>query len=72
MKNNYANDSQFADHIHKISALAFLQPAYVAQTFDGLYSSLLQILKLVMNYFEDTYINRRQRNGRATPRFLVD
>ncbi|CAF4319160.1 unnamed protein product [Rotaria sp. Silwood2] len=72
LKTNYENDSQFAYHVHKISALAFLQPADVPQAFDDLYSSLPQTLQPVMDYFEDVYIGRRRPNGRATPRFPID
>ncbi|CAF1227763.1 unnamed protein product [Rotaria sordida] len=71
LKNNYENDSEFAYNVHKISALAFLQPSDVAQAFDDLYLSLPPILEPVMDYFEDSYIGRRRPNGRATPRFPI-
>ncbi|CAF1550208.1 unnamed protein product [Rotaria sordida] len=74
LKNNYENDSKFAYNVHKISALAFLQPSDVAQAFDDLYLSLPPppILEPEMDYFEDSYIGRRRPNGRATPRFPID
>ena len=72
MKTNYENDAKFAYDVNKIAALAFLQLGDVNQGFDDLYGSLLSILELVLDYFEDTYIGRRLPNGRGTPRYPVN
>ncbi|CAF1570863.1 unnamed protein product [Rotaria magnacalcarata] len=72
LKTNYDNDLKCAYDANKIAALAYLQSGDVNQGFDDLYRSLTFILEPALDYFEDTYIERRRLNGRAAPRYPVN
>ena len=72
LKTNYEQDPAFAHHVNKIAALAFIEPDHVGDAFENLCSSLPQILQPLLDYFEDTYVGRRQRQGRSKPMFEIE
>ncbi|CAF3449814.1 unnamed protein product [Rotaria socialis] len=71
-KTNYEQDPVFSHHVNQIAALAFLQPNDVSQGFDDLYNSLPQMLHLLLDYFEGTYVGRNRTQGRAKPMFEIE
>ncbi|CAF1331691.1 unnamed protein product [Rotaria sordida] len=71
-KKNYETDIIFADNVHKILALAFLEPNQVVNGFEFLCSDLGDEYQQILDYFEDTYIGRPVRRSRRTPMFPID
>ncbi|CAF3806026.1 unnamed protein product [Rotaria socialis] len=71
-KTNYEQDPVFSHHVNQIAALAFLQPNDVSQGFDDLYNSLPQMLHLLLDYFEGTYVGRNRTQGRAKTMFEIE
>lgn len=67
----YEIDSNFALQMRHLSALAFVPPDYVAEAFDQLVESELipAAATCVLDYFEDTWLGRRTRDGRRKPLF---
>ncbi|CAF3204939.1 unnamed protein product [Rotaria socialis] len=60
-KNQYESDPLFAHNVHKIAALAFLEPTNVINGFEHLSIDLGDDYETILDYFEETYIayNRR-------------
>ncbi|CAF4063073.1 unnamed protein product [Rotaria sp. Silwood1] len=71
-KKNYETDIIFADNIHKILALAFLEPNQVVNGFEFLCSDLGDEYQQILDYFEDTYIGRPIRRSRRTAMFPIN
>ncbi len=71
-KTNYEQDPILAHHVNKIASLAFLDPNHVSEGFDAFYNELPQILHLLLNYFEDTYVGRNRSQGRSQAMFEIE
>ena len=52
-------------------ALAFIPPVDIVRAFEELEEYVDPTLELVLEYLEDNYIGRRQRQGRKNPRFPI-
>ncbi|CAF4876136.1 unnamed protein product [Rotaria socialis] len=55
-KNQYESDPLFAHNVHKIAALAFLEPTNVINGFEHLSIDLGDDYETILDYFEETYI----------------
>ena len=67
-REQYVEDEEFRLKCKSLLALAFLPPDEVIDAFEELDD---EGLEEVYNYFEDTYIGRLRRRGRATPLFPI-
>ncbi|CAF1541239.1 unnamed protein product [Adineta ricciae] len=70
-KQNYETDVMFADSIHKILALAFLDPTNVIDGFELLCSKLDNVYQPILDYIEDNYIGRIRGRTRRQPSYPV-
>ena len=73
----YINDPEFALHLRMISALAFLPPNDVQNSFDQLAALIRNQYGNdadgVFDYFEDNYVGRFRVNApRGIPTFPID
>ncbi|CAF1262015.1 unnamed protein product, partial [Didymodactylos carnosus] len=57
-KHRYETDVEFADNIHKIASLSFLEPTSVAEGFELLCSKFGDDYEPILDYIEDTYIDK--------------
>ena len=71
-KKNYETDITFADNIHKILALTFLEPNQVVNGFELLCSDLGDEYQQILDYFEDTYIGRLRRRSTRVATFPIN
>ncbi|XP_066963162.1 uncharacterized protein [Macrobrachium rosenbergii] len=71
LQSKYQTDANFALQIRMIPALAFVSPDTVIEEFETLQETLPPETDPVIDYFEDTYISRKRRHARRTPRFPV-
>mgnify|MGYP006352997835 CR=1 FL=1 len=73
-KERYQNDHEFARWVRMIPALAFVRCDSVVAAFEDLSENedFPPEALPVLNYFEDTYIGRRQRRGRQIPLFPIE
>ncbi|KAL4127532.1 hypothetical protein QTP88_011707 [Uroleucon formosanum] len=71
----YGDDVEFSMQIRLLSALAFIPTINVIRTFEELIDSTYfleneELLSPIIDYFEDTWIGRRNRNNRRrSPQF---
>ena len=75
LKLHYDTDIQFALNIRMLSVLAFLPPNKVVEGFDMLidYNIIPHEAENVLDYFEDTWIGRPDRQGRLrAPKFHIN
>jgi hypothetical protein len=72
LKKNYETDIIFADNIHKILALAFLEPNQVIHGFEYLCSNLGDEYQQVLDYMEDNYIGRLRGRSRRAATFPIN
>ena len=68
-KQKYETDMTFADSIHQILALAFLEPIQVINGFESLCSELGGEYQEILDYFEDSYIGRLRGRFRRPATF---
>ncbi|CAF2921287.1 unnamed protein product [Rotaria sp. Silwood2] len=72
LQKKYEDYSNFANGIHKIAALAFINPKDVVKAFVELSLHLDDQFQSMLDYFEDNYIGRFPANGsRARPLFGI-
>ena len=71
-KQKYETDITFADSIHKILALAFLEPIQVINDFESLCSELGEEYQEILDYFEDNYIGRLRGRFRRLATFPIN
>ncbi|CAI6357190.1 unnamed protein product [Macrosiphum euphorbiae] len=75
LQQTYGDDVEFAMQIRSLSALAFIPTINVIRTFEELLDSTYflendELLSPIINYFEDTWIGRPNRNNRRrSPQF---
>ena len=62
MKQNYETDIPFTDNIHKILALAFLDPNVMATGFEFLCANFGDEYQEILDYIEDNYIGREHQD----------
>ena len=77
LSNSYISDANCRLYCKMLAALAFLNPDEVIDAFEELNEDLerLQLdeeMQILYDYFEDTYIGRRQRRGRRIPLFPIE
>ena len=77
LQERYINDPEFALHLRMISALAFLPPNDVQNSFDQLAALIRNQYgngaDKVLDYFEDNYVARFRVNApRGIPTFPID
>ena len=77
LQQRYNNDDELCIHIRMITALAFVPPNLVVESFemltDEIHIDLYNEIDVLIDYFEDTYIGRFRRNApRAQPRFGIE
>ena len=72
MKQKYETDITFADNIHKILALAFLDPNAVATGFEFLCTNLGNEYQEILDYIEDNYIGLVRRTSRIEALFSIN
>ena len=72
MKQNYEIDITFAGSIHKILALAFLDPNVVATGFEFLCTNLGDEYQEILDYIEDNYIGRVRGTSRREALFSIN
>ncbi|CAF4569599.1 unnamed protein product [Rotaria socialis] len=73
LQKRYEDDVGFAHGIHKVAALAFINPNDVINAFADLSTHLGDGFQSMLDYFEDTYIARFRANGsRARPLFNIE
>lgn len=74
LKQRYQQDHEFALFVRMIPAVAFIPTANVIEGFEDLveHDNFPQDAVAIANYFEDTYIGRRQRRGRQEPSFPIE
>ncbi|CAF1313003.1 unnamed protein product, partial [Didymodactylos carnosus] len=70
-KQQYETDVEFADNIHKIASLPFLEPTSVVEGFELLCSKFGDDYPPILDYIEDTYIGRVGGSTRREPMFPV-
>ncbi|CAF2047910.1 unnamed protein product [Rotaria magnacalcarata] len=69
----YQKDSTFSHNIHKIAALAFLDPNSVLNGFESLCEQLDDQYDNILDYFEETYIGKLRSNRvRRKPLFEIN
>ncbi|CAF1393552.1 unnamed protein product [Rotaria sordida] len=71
-KQKYETDVIFADNMHKICALTFMEPTMVIDGFELLCSNLDTDYHQVLDYIEDNYIGRLRRRTRRQPSYPID
>ena len=71
MKRTYETDIIFADNIHKILVLAFIEPNNVINGFESLCSEFGDEYQQVLDYMEDTYIGRLRGRSRRAAMFPI-
>ncbi|CAF0954419.1 unnamed protein product [Adineta steineri] len=71
LKKNYETDLTFADNIHQILALSFLEPNEVINGFNHLCTYLDDEYQIVLDYIEDNYIGRLRGRSRRVATFPV-
>src|SRR6218665_2491181 len=75
LQERYTSDSDFAVSVRTLAALAFIPLPDIVQSFEELIDSPFfqqneEVLRDLVNYFEDTWIGRpNRRGGRAEPLF---
>ena len=77
LQERYINDPEFALHLRMISALAFLPPNDVQNSFDQLAALIRNQYGNgtdgVLDYFEDNYVGRFRVNApRGIPKFPIN
>ena len=77
IQEKYKSDGEFALNIKMLAALAFIPIEDVAETFDELletefYEENQELLKPLIDYFEDNWIGRTQRRRRRAPTFEIE
>ncbi|CAF0898009.1 unnamed protein product [Adineta steineri] len=71
LKQNYETDLTFADNIHQILALSFLEPNEVINGFNHLCTYLDDEYQIVLDYIEDNYIGRLRGRSRRVATFPI-
>ncbi|CAF3415110.1 unnamed protein product [Rotaria socialis] len=71
-KETYENDVVFADNIHKILALAFIETTIVANAFELLCTNLDDNYQQILDYIEGNYIGRRRGRIRRQAPYPID
>ena len=71
LQDSYNNNETIRKNVKMLMALAFVPPGDVADAFMQITQgeNFPDVLNPVMDYFEDTYIGRLQRNRRCVPSF---
>ena len=67
------NDEDVSLSVRMLAALAFVPEDQVIKAFEAIQEEMSEMseeLQSVVDYFEDTYIDRRRRNGRWKPTFI--
>ncbi|CAF1230546.1 unnamed protein product [Didymodactylos carnosus] len=70
-KQDFETDITFADNIHKILALAFIEPSAVIAGFESLCSNLGDDYQQILDYIEDNYIGRIRGGTRREATFPI-
>ncbi|CAF1038942.1 unnamed protein product [Rotaria magnacalcarata] len=70
-KQRYETDIVFADNVHKIWALTFLEPNQVINGFELLCSDLGDEYQEIFHYIEDNYIGRARGRSRWPATFPI-
>ena len=70
-RNRYVEDEEFRMRCKGLLALAFLPADEVVEAFEELEEGMPDELENLVLYFEDTYIGRPRRRGRANPLFPI-
>ncbi|CAF2887331.1 unnamed protein product [Rotaria sp. Silwood2] len=71
-KQTYETDVAFADNVHKILALAFIEPTMVIDGFELLCSKLDDDYQQILDYIEDNYIGRIRGRTRRQPSYPIE
>ena len=74
LRQRYIDDENIRLHIKILGSLAFVPPQDVINTFEDLVEAdtFPDEVEGLYDYFENTYIGRRQRRGRRAPRFGLE
>ena len=71
-KETYENDVVFADNMHKILALAFIESTMVANAFELLCTNLDDNHQQILDCIEDNYIGRMRGRTRRQAPYPID
>ena len=77
IRQNYYNEPEFNLEIQKLSALSFVKETDVIAAYDKLldtkfFNNNIELLKPLLDYFDDTLIDRLLRNHKCrTPKFEI-
>ena len=69
LQERYKDDAEFILQVRMLPALAFVSVDRVCEFFDILEEELKEDVQPRLDYFENTFIDRRQRRGRRAPLF---
>ena len=72
LQESYSADPDLNISVRMIAALSFVPVGSVIAAFEALQKEVPAALEPVMDYFEDNFIGRLQRNRRKQPTFALD
>ena len=67
----YETDPRINRHVRTLISLAFVTADNITSAFEALEAYVDSNLEPILEYLEDNYIGRRQRQGRKPPRFAI-